>query len=136
MKLKGFNEEEKQRYVQLRAMEWSSWPAFISMGIGVLLLPFFGILKSALIIMALNFIWSIFSIRFISVKLANIGIYVKKLMWVTCPATAVYFFINHQIVIGVVALFWGVVCMFLQIAKVPRKAELGQIAEIMYEQID
>jgi hypothetical protein len=57
-------------------------------------------------------------------------------MWVTCPATAVYFFINHQIVIGVVALFWGVVCMFLQIAKVPRKAELGQIEEIMYEQID
>ena len=135
MKLKGYTEEEKARFVQLRAIEWSAWPAFLSMGIGALLLPFFGILKSIIIVMVINLIWTAVCMHFVSAKLANYGVFIKKLMWITCPAVAIYFFINHQIGIGVVALFWGFISMFLQVAKIPGATKLGQIEQIMYRQI-
>ncbi|MCX6727851.1 MAG: hypothetical protein NTX11_03510 [Candidatus Saccharibacteria bacterium] len=133
--LKGYSEDEILRFVQLRAMEWSSWPAFLSMGIGVFLLLKFGILHSILIVMSLNFVWTIFCKYIVNATIANYGVFVKKLMWVTCPGVSIYFFAHNNIKLAVVALFWGIISMFLQIARFPGSAKVGDLERIFYSQI-
>jgi hypothetical protein len=130
----GYTEDEIQRYVQLRAIEWSSWVSFVAMGLSTPLLLLTNPVLLVLGIVILNIIWSIIFARSPNISLANAGVFLNKLKWLTAPLTAVIFIFQHNPKFAVLSVFWPIIVMLVGLLHKPM--HLGEIARSFYHHID
>ncbi len=133
MKLKGYSEEEIQKWSWLRAVEWSAWPSFLAMGIGQFMLLVITPFAAMLMVLLATFVWSIFCRYFVSAKLVTIGVFVNKLKWLSSPLVFIILLTQHETIPAFIALFWPFIAMFLQFLRLPSK--VGAIQEKLLKQV-
>src|SRR5262249_16254617 len=108
------SDEENLRWSWLRAMEWASWPAFLSQVIAPvarIFTPWWGVLGGVL---GLNVLWAIsVRYRFISLSASYLGVFVTILKWVVCPAAAGYIVWKGHWAVGLLALLWPLVAIVI-----------------------
>lgn len=120
-------EQENVRWAMLRALEWSRWPLFVFQPIIPIVLPFikWQILIPSVIL--LNLIWGLFfRYSFVNFHLAELGVFFVRLKWLTCPAMAIYFYINGEITNALIAFFWPLITIVLAFISLPANLELLQ----------
>jgi hypothetical protein len=113
------NDDENTRWCWLRAVEWINWPIFLSSSIVPLLLLFWKWQIVALILVGCNWTWYLLVVRrgrFVSVFLADIGVYAVKAKWVICPVVAAYFYYHGQTTASLISLLWP---LFPFVAMIP-----------------
>ena len=102
-------DDENTRWCWLRAMEWRNWPIFLSPSLVPIMWLFWNWQIVALVLVVCNWMWY-FIVgrrgRFVSVPLANIGVFIVKAKWIVCPMAAVYFYYNGMIVESIISLLW------------------------------
>jgi hypothetical protein len=112
--LHGYSEVELQRWLHLRAIEWSGWPAFVSQPIVPILVIFYPwphILGALLVI---DFFWCCIGYSVVNVQLAKIGcLFVIICKWPAALGSAIYLFKQHWIGLGILALLWPMVAAFI-----------------------
>jgi hypothetical protein len=117
-----WTEEERDRYVFLRAIEWLAFPAFISIGFGALLLLAVQPVPLVIGVLVINFVWTIFFAKqFVSLKLSELGVYVNKLKFLTVPIVAIVFLTRHDYKLTVVALLWPIIGILLSLVRINDK---------------
>jgi hypothetical protein len=89
-----FSPEELQRLCWLRAIEWLTWPGFLSqplLPILYIFYPVYGVLALAFIA---DLLWLPFRHHLVSLQLATLGCFWVRLKWVTIPIGVI--FLLHQ----------------------------------------
>lgn len=118
-------EAEVRQWAMLRAIEWSSWPLFVSQPLVPLL---FIVLKWWLVIVGVvvaNLLWSMLRQRFVSARIADFGCLFAKLKWISSPGVAIYFYMHDNIPLALLALFWPLVTSLLTITNlIPTRLNL------------
>lgn len=125
--------QEIDRYVQLRAIEWLALPAFVAMGLGVLLLLLIPPLWLIIGLIVVNFIWSLMATNIVSLGVSEFCVYLNKLKWLTIPLVTIIMLIRHKYGLAVLALLWAVVGIFIGLIRVNDKK--GIIAHKLRQQI-
>jgi hypothetical protein len=104
---KEHSDEENLRWAYLRAVEWASWPAFVTSPFVPLALVFISWPLVIGSLVALNILWAMtVRYRFVSTRAAAAGVFVALLRWLTCPAACLYLCWTGAWGIGLLALCW------------------------------
>jgi hypothetical protein len=113
MNFSGYTEPEIQRWLWLRAIEWSGFPAYVSQIVGPILFIFYPWWQVVLGFILVGFIWCIVRYWFVSVTISTTAcLAVVWLKWPIAICSAIYLFIQQQFVAGVVAIVWPFVAGF------------------------
>src|SRR5712692_9266889 len=101
------SDEENLRWSYVRAIEWASWPAFLSQAVAPFALIFVSWIVVLGAVFGLNVFWALtVRYRFVSVNAAFLGVFVSLLRWVVCPGAAFYLWWNDEWVRAFFALLW------------------------------
>lgn len=120
-------DDENLRWAWLRAVEWGSWPIFVSQPIAPLAFLFFPWWSVVIAVAALNAVWSLFlRYRLVIPALAFWGAFLVRLKWITCPVTAYLLWRLGMKGTAALAFFWP-----LAILLVPRvPTQIGVIQKM------
>jgi DNA-binding response OmpR family regulator len=108
-----YTETEIQRWLQLRAIEWSGWPAFITQPIIPLLLVSLPVLPVLLTLLAIGTVWPFVSRSCISLPLVKLSpLVLTFLKWPSTIGCAALLFMHHRAGVAVLALLWPLLAAF------------------------
>jgi hypothetical protein len=96
VQLDNYSDEELAALCRLRAIEWSNWPAFLSIAAAPILFVFCGITPVLLAIAAASLAWRYFRVRWVSLPAAIVGCTFEKLKYVTIPVGCCVLLWRHQ----------------------------------------
>jgi hypothetical protein len=131
--LDGFNDGEIRRWLHLRAIEWTNWPAFISQPIVPILLVFFYWPYVIGGVVACDIMWAFVRYSFIGPRLLNAGsLFVGFTKWPAAIGSAGYLFFHHSYGIGILALLWPFLAMFICVPGLIGRVELSLAKSIGY----
>jgi hypothetical protein len=102
-----YSDAEIQRWLQLRAIEWSAWTAYLSQpAVPVLLIVYPW--PAVLIAVALSdFVWQIIQYSFVSVRLSELScLLVVWLKWPAAVGSSIYLFVHGRYAVAILALLW------------------------------
>lgn len=105
---------EIERWIHLRAIEWSGWPTFISqpvLPVLLILYPWYIVLIGLLCI---DFVWQIIQHAFVNLSLLEIsGLAVIWLKWPAAVGSSIYLFVHGRYGVGILALLWPLIGSFV-----------------------
>jgi hypothetical protein len=142
--LQGYSEPELQRWLHLRAIEWSGLPAFVTQPIVPILFIFYPWTHILATLLVVDFFWCCIGYSLVSVSLAKMNcLFVIICKWPAALGSAIYLFTQHRIWFGIFALLWPMVAAFIgarsrllfTLLGVPRyigKVELNLAKQIGY----
>ncbi len=114
MSFEDYTEEEIERWLWLRAIEWGGFPAFISQAIAPILFLVYPWWHVILGFVCVNLVWCMIRHAFVSVALSTTACLVGE--WLKVPpvaiGSAIYLFVHHQPLAAVVALIWPLIAAF------------------------
>lgn len=113
MTFENYTNEELEKFAHLRALEWFSWPIFLSHSIVPVLLAATQSWLVIVIALVIDFVWHFICNRFIDVDLAIAGLFMFRLRWIAAPASAIFLFFHHRYGLAVVALLWPLLATLL-----------------------
>jgi hypothetical protein len=102
----GYTESEIKQYLMARAIEWNTWPGFLSQPIVPLLLLFYKWWLILLVVLFVAFLWSFIKYKYINVELAEFGIFFTKLKWITIPVSVIYLIFEGRYGLAILAFIW------------------------------
>jgi hypothetical protein len=109
----GYTEEELQRWLWLRAVEWSGFPAYVSQIVAPILFIFYPWWQVVLGVVLVGLFWCMVRYWFISVAVSTTAcLAVVWLKWPVSIGSAIYLFTHRQPLAGVIALIWPLVAAF------------------------
>jgi hypothetical protein len=123
---------EVQRWLLLRAIEWSNWPTFVSQPIVPVLFLVFPWYWVVLIVCIADLGWSAIRYRFVSVALARAAVLLVLLKWPSALICGIYLFFQRSYVAGVIALLWPILGTFIQVPGQIGRIELALAKKIGY----
>jgi hypothetical protein len=110
----GYTEPEIQRWLWLRAVEWSGFPGFVSQIIAPILFIFYPWWQVVLGIILVGLVWCVVRYWFISVAISNTAcLAVVWFKWPVAIGSAIYLFAHHQPLAGVLAVIWPLIAGFM-----------------------
>jgi len=116
-------EPELRRWLWLRAIEWTNWPAFISQPLAPVLFVFFWWPYVVAGVITADVLWALVRYSYVSPRLASLGAIAG--MWLKWPAavgSAIYLLAHRSHVAAVLAVLWpllaGLVCVPAQVGRV------------------
>ena len=119
MSFETYSDDEIKRWLWLRAVEWTAFPAYLSQPIAPILFIFYPWYFVVLGDFIAGIIWCFIRYSFVSVRLADaVVIPVVWLKWPAAIGCSIYLFCHHQIGGGVIAFIWPLVASF---AGIPGK---------------
>jgi len=137
-----YTDEEIARWLQLRALEWSSWPIFISQPILPVLLVMYPWKPVVIALLCVEAIWQFVQYAFVSVRLSDIScLFVVWLKWPAALGSSIYLFVHGRYALGVAALTWPAVAVFvgmpvnLLIGVLGARRSLGSISLALAQRI-
>jgi hypothetical protein len=108
------SDEENLRWCWLRAVEWGSWPVFISQPIAPLALLFFPWWAVILATIGANAIWTLFvRYKVVDPALAFFGAIVVRFKWITCPVAAYALWHRDMRAVAMMALLWPLLILVM-----------------------
>lgn len=119
------------RWSWLRAVEWATWPMFLSQPIVPVLLYFFSwpiVLGSVIVI---TLLWRAFIVPFwVSVGLAGAGPKFVKLKFLTIPLMAFLLWQRGETFVATIAVFWPIVGPLINLSSFLTLTPLGKASQI------
>jgi len=110
----GYTDAEVERWLHLRAIEWSGFPGYISQIIAPILFIFYPWWQVLMAVVAISLPWCIIRYWFVIPAFSDkICLLVVWFKWPVCIASAIYLFIHQQPVAAVVALLCPLFAGFL-----------------------
>lgn len=100
------SEEENVCWCRLRAVEWGRWPIFLSQSVAPIVLAFLSVPVVILSFVGLNLLWALVRYRFVSRRLAELGVFIVLPKMLICAGMAVYLYLHHDILKAAFALVW------------------------------
>jgi len=112
--LSTYTDAELRRWLQLRAIEWAGWPAFISQPLVPVLLFFVSWAYVLATLLIIDFLWCIVSQSLVNAHLANLGsLFVIVFKWPAAIGGAIYFSLDHQYDLAAMSLLWPMLAGFI-----------------------
>lgn len=84
-------------------------------------------------LIVVNFTWSLFATRAVSLGVAEVSVYLNKLKFITIPIATIVLALRHDYKVAVLALLWAVVGILISLIRVNDKK--GIIAHKFKQQI-
>jgi hypothetical protein len=110
----NYTNAEIERWIHLRAIEWSGWPTFISQPVVPVLLIFYPWYFVLLGLLCVDLVWQIIQHAFVSLPLSEIScLAVVWLKWPAALGGSIYLFIHGRVGVGVLALLWPLLGSFV-----------------------
>jgi hypothetical protein len=110
----GYTDAEIQRWLHLRAIEWSGFPGYLAQIIAPILFIFYPWWQVLLGVFLISLPWCIVRYWFVIPEFSDkICLVVVWFKWPICIGSAIYLFFHQQPVAGVVALLVPLVAGFL-----------------------
>jgi hypothetical protein len=101
----GYTDAEIQRWLHMRAIEWSGFPGYLAQIIAPILFIFYPWWQVLLGVFLISLPWCIVRYWFVMPELSDkICLVVVWLTWPVCVGSAIYLSFHQQPVAGVVAL--------------------------------
>ncbi len=114
------SDQENQVWSLARALEWDTWPVFLSQPIGSVAILRFSWWYVLLATLIATFVWAKFiRYRIVSPALADWGALIVKLKWLTCPISAFILWQRGARAAAVVALSWPLLMMLILLLLLP-----------------
>lgn len=109
-------QEDIRRILWLRAIEWCSFPSFVSQPLVPILLIRFSILQIVLSIFILEFLWTFLKYSYVNFRLSQYAcIFVLKTKWPISIICCIILIIREQYIESTVALLWPFIAGFVHI---------------------
>ena len=132
------SDDENLRWAHLRAMEWITWPGFVSLPLVPILLYFYPWPWVVGLVVLITFAWRVVVAPLVvSPMLANAGAMFVKLRWVASPIMAFLIWQRGDYWIAFLALLWPfwvggmIVIWVVGLLRTPLlSTALGRAAEI------
>jgi hypothetical protein len=113
MSFERCTDDEIKRWLWLRAIEWGSFPAFLSQPLAPVLFIFYPWYFVVLAVFALGLLWCLVRYSFVDPHVARAAsLAVVFLKWPAAVGSSIYLFIHDQPLAGLVALIWPFVAVF------------------------
>ncbi len=130
---KEHTHDENVMWTWLRAVEWGSWPIFLSQPIAPIALLIFPWWSVMIVTTSANVVWTLFiGHRFANPTLAFLGRAFVSLKWLTCPIAAFMVCRNGDWGTGTLAFLWPLLA-----AIMPRSsAKIGAIQKMFMQSIN
>jgi hypothetical protein len=126
MSFEGYTDDEIKTWLWLRAIEWGSFPAFLSQPVAPVLFIFYPWYFVVLAVFVLGLMWCLIRYWFVSARLARVAcLAVPLLKWPAVIGSSIYLFIRHQPVAALVALIWPFVAAY---CSLPAKIGVIELA--------
>lgn len=110
----AYTPEEVERWIHLRALEWSAWPTFISQPILPVLLIFFPWHIVLIGVLCADAVWQFLQHAFVSLFLSEIScLGVRWLMWPAAIGSSIFLFVHGRYGVATFALLWPLVASFV-----------------------
>ena len=110
MDFEDYTEEEIQRWLWLRAVEWCGFPAYLSQIFAPILFIFFPWWQVVLAILFVGLCWCSVRYWFVTATISNLAcLAVVWLKWPVALGSSIYLFADHQPLAGVIAIIWPLV---------------------------
>src|SRR5947209_15517766 len=106
MSEQAITDADVQRWLLVRAVEWSNWPTFVSQPIVPVLFLIFPWYYVVLVLAATDLGWATIRYNFINVALARWGVFVAQLRWPSALICGIYLLFHRSYLAGVIALLW------------------------------
>ena len=114
MRFANWTDAEIQRWLLLRAIEWCTFPAFATqplVPVAFLLFSWYWVIAAVVV---LNILWSGIRYSYVNITAASAAcFFVRLTMWPSAIGSAIYLFIHHQFIPGLVALFWPLLAGYI-----------------------
>jgi hypothetical protein len=109
-----YTDAEIERWLQLRALEWSSWPIFLSQPVLPVLLVLYPWQPTLIALLCIEAIWHFVQYAFVSVRLSDIScLFVVWLKWPAAIVSSIYLFVHGRYALGVLVLAWPLIAVFV-----------------------
>jgi Sel1 repeat len=109
-------EGEVRRWLWLRAVEWTGFPAFVSQPLVPIMFIFFPWYWVVAAVLVSGVLWALGRYSFVNVTIATIaGTFVIFAKWPCTLGAAIYLFLHHQPVAAVIAALWPLLSGFVSI---------------------
>lgn len=133
--LEGRSEEELRRWLHLRAIEWNSWPSWLSAVGAPVLFIFFPWLYVVSGLLAAHLVWMQVRYRWVSPALATVAaLVVTPLQWVAAIGCAGWLYWHNEYFAGTLALCWpllaGIIPQYLGPTRPIRQWLQGEIGRV------
>ncbi len=115
-----YTEEETQRWILLRSIEWPSYPNFLAPLWGIFIVYYFGWLVYIVTLIVITFIWKFYIMNnYVSIRLMEVmGLWVNLLKWPLAVIFAIVSFESHRNIIFTLFLlifpFITYMCSYLE----------------------
>jgi hypothetical protein len=99
-------DDDNTKWAWLRAVEWNSWPSFVTIPLVPLAFLYVKWWKVLLTILLANLFWFVIRKLFLSLHLAEVAAWLNPLRWPVSLGMTIYFGIHRQFGLGVLSLAW------------------------------
>ena len=107
MRFADWTDAEIQRWLWLRAIEWNVFPAFASQPLVPIMFLLFSWYWVIAAVVVVNILWSGIRYSYVNITAARVACRIVTLAkWPFAIGSAIYLFINSEIVPGLIALLW------------------------------
>jgi hypothetical protein len=137
-----YRPEEVERWIQLRALEWSAWPTFISQPVLPVLLIFFPWHIVLIGVLCADAVWQFLQHAFVSLFLSEIScLSVRWLMWPAALGSSIFLFVHDRYGVATFALLWPLVASFVTgpfqvlLSRLGLRRSLGSISLALAKKI-
>jgi len=124
---------EIERWLLLRAIEWSGFPAFVSQPLVPIMFLLFSWYCVIATVIVLNILWSRIRYSYVNIAVATVACrFVVLPKWPFAIGSAIYLFIHGQFVPGLIALGWPLLAGYITIPGKIGVIELAFAKKIGY----
>ena len=105
--LATFSEANLQRWLFLRAIEWTNWPSFVSQPVVPILFVFLPWLYVVAGVLCMDLFWSMVRYKYVNVSAAYYAVYfVSVAKWPMAIGSAIFLLIHHRVFVGLLSIAW------------------------------
>jgi hypothetical protein len=104
----NYSDEEIKRWLLLRSIEWTTWPAYLSQAIIPMLLIYFVWWHVLSAFVVLSIIWTFIRYKYVNPYLSQIGAIFSILKWPSAILASAFLVFNFHYAIAILALIWPV----------------------------
>lgn len=123
-----FSDAEIARAIQLRALEWDAWPAFLAQPILPLAYLYRDFATPIFAVVVACLLWAPFKSRWASFRAATVGCFFVRLKWLTIPSVTLIFLTHRRWDAAVVTITIPLYVAFLNL----HRGRLGRLEARMY----
>ncbi len=105
--LKNYSPTEIEKFSYLRAVEWRSWPAFLSVTLAQPFFLFYNPLIIIGIVIGLNTLWAPLFKKLISIEFATLGVYINKAKIFLTPFMIFFAVVEKNYLLALFILLWA-----------------------------